>query len=653
MEGHRANLTGQLEASEARVAEFSQKLKASEADRTARLEVINQLDQRVAELFQKLKASEADRASRLKVINQLDQRVAELSQELKASEADRAARLKAINQLNQRLDESETDRSELSRGLEVSQAARKDLAQKLETSEADRQARLELIYSLQRQIAELATTRASLKRVAAAVVRRLRIYSFLKKHQQLCERIYDVLFRIVSRAKEVTPAKEVSPVAPLDSPQVEAFIVARTLEGEIDDRGLAHLFEMGSQLKHVLCPHPTAAAVQAVYMLAKAGVRVTCTGARDWSADLQSCGVTAITYDLARWMIEAEHYTLADFDGLILDTSTDKNTLRSLEGRLSRTATVLILDSKGEDFRLRSSWRKPEQQIGNLQIYEVPPDELLDPVQKNPEWRTLKDWPCKQEKLKLPDKLPSGRPWPMISIVTVTYNQGEYLEEALRSVLMQGYPNLEYLVLDGLSTDHSPSILSRYRKDLAYYISEKDKGQSDALNKGLSRATGDILAWLNSDDRYLPDTLVRVALAFDAWGADMVAGGCALVRDKNTKPFTTHHNSIPLGRMVPLPLNRLLDIEGCWLKGDFFWQPEVFWTRSIWERSGGRVAEDLYYSMDYDLWVRMARAGATIVHIPDTLAIYRMHEGQKTSGEELPYLPELRQVSGEYLKGLK
>ncbi len=121
--------------------------------------------------------------------------------------------------------------------LEVSQAARTDLAQKLEASEADRAARLELIHSFQRQIAELATTKAALKRVAAAVTRRLRIYSFLKKHQQLCERIYAVPFRIVSHAKEVTPAKEVSPVAPLDSPQVEAFIVAPAEEGELDWQG--------------------------------------------------------------------------------------------------------------------------------------------------------------------------------------------------------------------------------------------------------------------------------------------------------------------------------------------------------------------------------------------------------------------------------
>ncbi len=560
---------------------------------------------------------------------------------LEASEGDLAAQL-----------------AELTQELEASQTARADLTWRLEASEADGKAQLEMTLSLRRQITELATTKASLKRVLAAVARRLGIFHFLKRRQQRLERVYDMLYRIVSRAQEgppekVTPAQEVTPASPLNSPEVEAFIVARTLEGEIEDGALAHLFQMGSQLKHVLCPYSGQAAIQAAYMLSSAGTRITLTGARDQGAELQSNGMVAITEDLAQWMIEIEQGTLTNFDGFILDASSNEGVLKSLEGRLSSDAIVFIPGAEGEDFRLRSMWRKPEQQIGNLQIYESPPNELLDPVQKSPEWYAVKDWPWKSRKFELPERLPSGRPWPKISVVTVTYNQGEYLEETLRSVLMQGYPNLEYLVLDGLSTDKTPSILSRYRKDLDYCVSEKDEGQSDALDKGFSRATGDILAWLNSDDRYPPGTLMRVALAFDAYNADIVAGGCALVQDRNPKIVEISHSSMPLGQIAPLPLNRLLDIDGCWLKGDFFWQPEVFWTRDIWERSGAAVAKDLYYSMDYDLWVRMARAGAKVVHIPDTLTIFRLHESQKTSGEELPYLPELRQVSGEYLKGLR
>jgi len=92
----------------------------------------------------------------------------------------------------------------------------------------------------------------------------------------------------------------------------------------------------------------------------------------------------------------------------------------------------------------------------------------------------------------------------------------------------------------------------------------------------------------------------------------------------------------------------LLNIDGSWQKGDFFYQPEVFWKRGLWERSGGFVDENLFYSMDYELWTRFALNGAHILHIPDTLALYRMHENQKTTGNDLPFLPELRRVAAKY-----
>jgi glycosyltransferase involved in cell wall biosynthesis len=227
------------------------------------------------------------------------------------------------------------------------------------------------------------------------------------------------------------------------------------------------------------------------------------------------------------------------------------------------------------------------------------------------------------------------------------------LEETLRSVLYQGYPNLEYIVIDGGSTDNTLALLERYKNELTHCISEKDKGQSDALNKGFRLATGDILAWLNSDDCYPPGILWRVAMAFDAYGSDMVAGGCALFQEDVKNIFRTHHNAMPLGKVVPLPLDRLLDVDGSWQKGDFFYQPEVFWTRTIWERSGGRLAENLFYSMDYELWLRMAENGASIVHVPDVLALFRFHETQKTSGNDLPFLPELHRVNAEFQRKLK
>ena len=232
--------------------------------------------------------------------------------------------------------------------------------------------------------------------------------------------------------------------------------------------------------------------------------------------------------------------------------------------------------------------------------------------------------------------------------MTPTLNQGAFLEETVRSVLGQDYPDLEYIVVDGGSSDDTPAILERYRDRLAHCLTGPDEGQADALNKGFALATGSILAWLNSDDRYEAGALWRAALAFDAFGADMVAGGCALARDSADETTSVHHPALPAGRVVPLPLPRLLDIDGSWTKGEFFYQPEVFWTRELWQAAGGKVAKDLYYSMDYELWLRMAACGARIVHVPDTLAVYRMHKAQKTDGAQPPYLPELRQVVARY-----
>lgn len=285
-------------------------------------------------------------------------------------------------------------------------------------------------------------------------------------------------------------------------------------------------------------------------------------------------------------------------------------------------------------------------QLGSIQLYEEPPVSWINPLKRdNDEYLR---WPWNFAALKVPETFPSGQPLPKISIVTVTFNQGSYIEETIRSILLQGYPNLEYIVIDGGSTDQTVSILERYQSDITYWVSESDRGQSNALNKGFAHATGDILAWLNSDDCYLPGTLYRVALAFNTYGTDMVAGGCELRIGNNPVPFRTHHNAMPVGKATQLPLERLLDIENCWHQGEFFYQPEVFWTRDLWLRSGGHVREDLFYSMDYELWLRMAAQGANVVHIPDALTLYRVHEDQKTYGDDIPYLPELKQVAEKF-----
>ena len=229
----------------------------------------------------------------------------------------------------------------------------------------------------------------------------------------------------------------------------------------------------------------------------------------------------------------------------------------------------------------------------------------------------------------------------------VSFNQAAFLEEGLRSVLDQGYPNLEFLVVDGMSTDGSIDILERYRARLSFLLIEKDKGQSDGLNKGFARATGDIVTWVNSDDLLEPGALFRVAQAFAAHRVDMVVGGCRQIGLTRDKVIRNHHTKLPYGLPIALPLGLLLDMDRFWLTASFFYQPEVFFSRDIWNRSGGRLRLDLNYVLDYDLWVRMAAAGATIVHIPEFLACSRTHDQQKTVAG-MPYLPEVQRLLREY-----
>jgi glycosyltransferase involved in cell wall biosynthesis len=236
-------------------------------------------------------------------------------------------------------------------------------------------------------------------------------------------------------------------------------------------------------------------------------------------------------------------------------------------------------------------------------------------------------WPyTHQGPRALPETLPGGRSWPKISIVTPSFNQGRYIEETILSVLNQNYPNVEHLIIDGGSKDTTPEVLAKYRERVAYLVSEPDKGQSHAINKGMARATGDILTWLNSDDMLAPGALAAIALAFATNPqADIISGICCLY--ESGKITGRHLTACQDG---PLPLDELLDLDGAWLVGQFFYQPEVFFSRSLWERAGGRVDDGLYYSMDYDLWVRFAEAGGKLHAIGRPLAWYRVHPDQKT-----------------------
>lgn len=236
--------------------------------------------------------------------------------------------------------------------------------------------------------------------------------------------------------------------------------------------------------------------------------------------------------------------------------------------------------------------------------------------------------------MRLPQTLPDGRPWPRITVVTPSFNQGRFIEETILSVLNQDYPNVEHFIIDGGSIDDTLQVLDRYRDRLALVISESDTGQGNAINKGFRRATGEILTWLNSDDMLAPGALAAVAMAFATNSADLISGICTL--HENGQVIGHHLTACPDG---PLPLDELLDLEGAWLVGEFFYQPEVFFSRALWERAGSYVEESLYYSLDYDLWVRFAEVGGMLHAVGRPLALYRVHPEQKTYGGK--FLAEL------------
>ncbi len=188
---------------------------------------------------------------------------------------------------------------------------------------------------------------------------------------------------------------------------------------------------------------------------------------------------------------------------------------------------------------------------------------------------------------------------PKISIITPSYNQAEYLEQSIQSVLEQGYPNLEYMIFDGGSTDGSIEIIRRYEKHLAFWESAPDNGQSHAINKGLRRASGDLVAWMNSDDYYLPGAFAAVADKYleTAAGGENAPGfyfGAGLRVDRDGQrigDFWPHTPVFDYGALI--------------YGYDYILQPTVFIRRSALD-AVGLLDEGLEYCMDYDLWIRLA-----------------------------------------------
>ncbi len=207
--------------------------------------------------------------------------------------------------------------------------------------------------------------------------------------------------------------------------------------------------------------------------------------------------------------------------------------------------------------------------------------------------------------------------WPKMSIITPSFNQGGFIEKTILSVLNQDYPYIEYIVMDGGSTDNTLLILKEY-EDRIIWKSEADKGQSDAVNKGFELATGEILAWLNSDDTYKPGCIRTVANHFlNNTKLDVLFGDCNLIDEFDEQ--------IGIYKAGPINFNK-------WLyRGEIYVaQPSVFFRKSIIEKIG-RLDKALHINMDHDFWIRMAKAGLNMKYINVTLSNFRFHKSSKTT----------------------
>lgn len=211
--------------------------------------------------------------------------------------------------------------------------------------------------------------------------------------------------------------------------------------------------------------------------------------------------------------------------------------------------------------------------------------------------------------------------WPRITLVTPSFNQAAWLGKTLDSVLSQGYPNLEYGVVDGGSTDGSHAILEAYRDRLSFVISEPDKGMYEAIQKGFARSTGEIMGWLNSDDVLMPNALFTLARLFkDIPQAEWLTGyRCAV--DEH-------------GSAVALEPARAWSAEAYALDHRWIQQESTFWRRSLWERAGGRLNTDLKLAGDFELWYRFF-GHAPLYSTDALLGGFRVRSSGQASLEQL------------------
>lgn len=245
-------------------------------------------------------------------------------------------------------------------------------------------------------------------------------------------------------------------------------------------------------------------------------------------------------------------------------------------------------------------------------------------------------WPWAEVSSASPSDMLNAMNLPKISIVTPSFNQGAFIEEAILSVLRQEYPNLEYIIMDGGSTDHTVEVIKKYADRISFWASEKDRGQSHAINKGIARCSGDIFNWINSDDMLMPGALWKVAAAWMRKPGCMVSGAGEAFNEGGTVHFGKAQNQT------------LKNFVRFWEAADFGWgQIPTFVPLKELTAIGG-VREDLHFCMDYYMMVKLLMRGVEVIYVEDTLGAFRLHGESKTVGSKedfrLELVPALRSI---------
>lgn len=247
-------------------------------------------------------------------------------------------------------------------------------------------------------------------------------------------------------------------------------------------------------------------------------------------------------------------------------------------------------------------------------------------------------WPWTEDTPQLPETRPDGTPWPRISIVTPSYNQGQFIEETIRSILLQGYPNLEYIVIDGKSKDGTLSVLEKYSKFFNFWKSASDGGQSNAINIGLDHCSGDLFNWINSDDTLYPGALASVAAAYSNKVNAVISGRTVITNESGSalSSYNVHSFSPEEG------------LGSIWPN-----QPGGYLPLPLVQRLGG-VREDLNFTMDMDLWMRLWASEPSLQIFPmnANVATYRLHDASKTQSSVSPFAQEEFAIRYDMMRSL-